>query len=64
MVGSRESDWLQHAMKFLVDLFRRYGLAANVSKPHTMTCQPGASHTGMSEEAMALKCGGWETLNK
>ena len=40
MVGSLNSDWLHHSMNFLVDLFRRYGLAANVTKSHTMTYQP------------------------
>ena len=38
MVGSRDADWLQHAMNFLVGLFRRYGLEANVEKSCTMTC--------------------------
>ena len=42
MVGSRDSDFLQHAMNVLVGLFRRYGLVSNVSKSRTMTCQPGA----------------------
>ena len=37
MVGSQELDWLQHSMKVLVGLFRRYGFAANVAKLHTMT---------------------------
>ena len=58
MVGSREPDWLQHTMNILVGLFRRYGLAANVNKSHTMTCQPGAIWAGMLEDAMALKCTG------
>ena len=40
MVGSRDSYWLQHAMNALVDLFRRYGMAANVAKSRTMTYQP------------------------
>ena len=58
MVGSRDSDWLQNAMNALVGLFRRYVLAANVTKSHTMTCQTGALRAGMSEESMALKCTG------
>ena len=41
MVGSRNPDWLQHAMNFLVGLFSRYGLAANVAKSRTMIFQPG-----------------------
>ena len=38
MVGSRESDWMQHTMNVLVGVFRRYGLAANIKKSHKMTC--------------------------
>ena len=55
MVGSSNSDWLQHEMNVLVGLFIRYGLAANVAKSSTMTCHPGALYVGMSEESMALK---------
>ena len=48
MVESCDPEWLHHAMNVLVVLFRRYGLAANVAKSHTMTCQPGALRTGIS----------------
>ena len=48
MVVSRESEWIQHAMNVLVGLFRRYGLAANISKSRTMTFQPGALWVGVS----------------
>ena len=58
MVGSHDPYWLQHAMNVRVGLFRRYGLAANVSKSLTMICQPGALRAGMSEEVMALECTG------
>ena len=58
MVGSCDSDWIQHAMNVLVGLFRRYGLAANVAKSCAMTCQPGALWAGMLEEAMVRKCTG------
>ena len=58
MFGSRNSDWIQHAMNVLVGLFRRYGLVANVVKSCKMICQPGALWAGMSKEAMALKCTG------
>ena len=69
MVGSRDPDWLQNTMNVLVGLFRRYGLATNVDKSHTMTCQPSALRAGMPEEAMALKCTGvgelyWVRLQK
>ena len=45
-------------MNVPVGLFRRYGLAANVAKSHTMMCQPGALRSGVSEEAKALNCTG------
>ena len=64
MVGSRNSYWLQHEMNVLVGLFRRYGLAANVANSCTMACQPVALRERMSEDAMALKCTGWETCTK
>ena len=56
MVGTRDLEWLKYAMNFLVGLFIRYGLSTNVSKSHTMTCQPSALWVGMLEEAMVLKC--------
>ena len=56
MVGSRDSDWLQHLMNVLIGLFRQYGLTANVSKYRTMKSQPGALRLGISEEAKELKC--------
>ena len=58
MDGSRDSEWPQHAMNVLVGLFRRYGLAANVPKSRTMTCQPGALRAGTLEDSIALKCTG------
>ena len=58
MVGSHESDWLQHAMNILVGIFRRYGLAANISNSSTITLQPRVLQVGMLEEAMAQKCTG------
>ena len=51
MVGSRDSDWLQHSMNIFIVLFRSYGLVANVSKSCTMICQPGALRSGILEEA-------------
>ena len=58
MVGSRDSDWLQHTINALVVLFRGYGLVANVAKSFTITCHPGSLWEGVSEEVMALKCTG------
>ena len=60
MAGSRDVEWLHHLMNVLVGLFRRYGLAANVAKYRTMTCQPGTLRLGMSAEAKDLKCAGVE----
>ena len=56
MVGSRDVDWLQHLMNVLFGLFRRYGLTSNIAKLCTMTCQPGALQSGMTEEAKDTKC--------
>ena len=56
MVGFRYHEWLQHSINVLVCLFRQYGLAANVTKSRTMTCQPRALRLGMSAEAKALEC--------
>ena len=58
MVGYIDSNCLKHSMKILIRIFRRYGLAANIAKSHTMTCQPGALRSGMSEEARECKCTG------
>ena len=58
MVGSQDADWLQQLMNVLVSFFQRYGLAANVAKSRTMTCQPGLLRSGMSAEAKAMKCTG------
>ena len=40
MVISHQLYWMNHTMNVLVNLFKRYVLAANVAKSHTMTCQP------------------------
>ena len=58
MVGSLDSDWLQHNMNVLFGLFRRYVLDANVANSNTITCQPGTLQAGISEDAMVLKCTG------
>ena len=58
MVGSRYPKWLQHSMNILVSLFQRHGLAANIAKSRTMTCQPDALRLEVSADAKALKCTG------
>ena len=56
MVGSRDPEWLQHAMNVLVSIFRRYGLVANITKSCTIKCHPRALQAGILEEAMTLLC--------
>ena len=58
MVGSIDSEWLQKFMDVLFGLFQQYGRVDNFAKPRTMTCQPGALRSGMSEEDKDLKCRG------
>ena len=58
MVGSQDLDCLPQSMDVLVGLFQRYGLAANIVRSHTMTCQPRILRSGMLEEAKDLKCKG------
>ena len=58
MVGSHDSDWLQHAINILVSIFRRYGLAANIAKSCTMIFHPIALQAEVLEEAMVQKCTG------
>ena len=57
LVGSREPEWLQGSISVLIDLLRQYGLVDNVANYKSMTCQPGAIWSGMSEEAV----GQWST---
>ena len=49
IVGPREFKWIQHLMNVLVGLFFQYDLAANVVKSRTMTCQPSALRSRMSD---------------
>ena len=58
MVVSRDPDWMNHLMNVLVSLFQQYGLAYNVAKSCSMTCQPGVMRLGMSVEAKSLKSTG------
>ena len=51
ILGSRDLEWLHGKLNVLIRLFRRIGLAANVKTLNTMTCQPGAIISGISEEA-------------
>ena len=42
-------------MNILVGIFRRYGLAANITKSRKMALQPRALRADMSEKEMAQK---------
>ena len=58
MVGLRDTEWLQEALKVIIGLFRQYGLVTNVSKSKSMTCHLGEIRSGMSEEAVIQRCTG------
>ena len=45
-------------MNVLIGLLRGYGIADKVAKSRTMTCQPGALRSGVSEESKGIKCAG------
>ena len=50
LLGSREPEWTQGALKILIGMFWQIRLAANVAKLKTTMCQMGAIGPGMSEE--------------
>ena len=50
MIGSRYSERIQGNINFLIRIFRRVRLKANVERSKTMICQPGKIHGGMSEK--------------
>ena len=56
MVGSRDSNWLQHSMNVLIGIFWWCGLADNVAKSRTRIYQPGTLRLGMLEDDKELKC--------
>ena len=56
MVGSIDSDWLQHLMNASIGLFWCYGLVANVVNYRKMTSQPCVIRSKMSEEARERRC--------
>ena len=58
MVGSYDLDWLQHAINFLVSIFKRYDLVAKIVKSHTMTFRTRSLQAGMLKEIFAQKCKG------
>ena len=64
MIRSRYTEWLQGAINVIKRLFRRFGIMANVAKYKTMECQPGAIHTGMSEEAFSSRSKGGKVTTR
>ena len=49
IMGSRDLEWLQGALNFLIGLFWSIRLEENIAKSNKMTCQLGAIKSGMSE---------------
>ena len=47
MIGSRDMEWLQGAINFLVGIFRSVIMMANVAKSNTITYQLGLIHRWM-----------------
>ena len=58
MVRAWDSEKLHNALKFLISLFRWYGISPNVTKSQTITYQPGALWSVMSEEEVGWRCMG------
>ena len=58
IIGSWESEWIQNAFNIIIGLFRQYRPVANVTNLQAITCQPGALHSAMSEEAVGWRCTG------
>ena len=52
LLRSRDPEWKQGALNFLIGLFRRIGLEANIAKSKTTTCQQQEIRLGMSEEVI------------
>ena len=50
ILGSQDQEWLQGTLKLLIILLRWIGLSDNVTKSKSMTCQPGETRSGMSQE--------------
>ena len=55
LLGSREPEWLQGALNFLIGLFQMIGLAANIAKSKTILCQPEEIRLGIPEEALGRR---------
>jgi hypothetical protein len=50
-LASWDAGFLQHASTLLVNLFKRVGLQANMSKTQTMICTPGRIRTQLPSES-------------
>jgi hypothetical protein len=51
LLASNQPDILQGGTNYLVDLFERVGLIANISKTKSMTCEPRPGHGPISDHA-------------
>ena len=58
MIGAQDSEWIQNALSVFIGLFRQYRLVADFAKYWTMTYQPIALWSGMSEEVVGQRCTG------
>ena len=58
IMDSWDPEWLQGALHVSVGLVRMIGLADNVTKSKTMTCQTGAIILGVSQEAFGQRSTG------
>jgi hypothetical protein len=58
LIASTDHEWLQTALDSLTNLFRREGLATNVSKTQAMTCTPGRTQGSYSDHAYQRKYSG------
>ena len=52
LLVSQNLEWLQEALNFLIRLFWYIGLASNIAKSKTITCQQGEIRSEMLEEVL------------
>jgi hypothetical protein len=51
LLASNQPDILQDGTNYLLDLFERVGLIANIPKNKSMTCEPSPGHDPISDHA-------------
>ena len=52
LIGLREPEWLQGALRVLIGLFLLIGLMKNVAKSKMMACQPWPIRSEILREAV------------